>query len=153
MREWLSRNPFVALAIALLALGWIAAWEADRIVAARHTVGHDWASGFLGGLAASIVLAVLLTAAAITRRRRRGKRFGWAALLTLFYGLSVCIAILVTAPPRTSQPGSYVVTTGIAVGGMTYADVGFIAGALLTVWAGVRMFRRLTPRPLRAARC
>jgi hypothetical protein len=68
-------------------------------------------------------------------------------LLVIF--VSFLVAFLGAAPPKTVQTQPYVVTSSIAVAGMSYTAACLVLIAALLVWVSIRIARR---RPSPATR-
>lgn len=110
MRDWLQRHPFIALLIAVVALGWIAWWEAARIEGARYTVAAGWGQGLAAGILASLGLTALWAFMLLATRRRPGlrARTQWPLALALVVSWGICLRTTISR-----SGGPYIITTGI----------------------------------------
>lgn len=152
LARWFGRHPLIAVAIGIAVLGWMTFWEITRIAAARHTVAHGWAGGLAAGVTASLAMIALLTMALRMRKRTSGTGLGWVSALTLVITGSFIVAFRATAPPTVNvNHVPYVVTTGLAVAGMSYAAILAAACVAVIGWAAVRLIRNraagMAPRP------
>jgi len=130
------------LAIGIVVLGFIAWWEAARIEGARATVAHGWGAGLAAGILVSIGLTAIWWVMLLLTRHQQGQRQKAVVILGLILTVSLIVCGRGTLPSASTTGGPYVITTGIEIAEITYVATFSAYFAVLSAWAGIRLFRQ-----------
>ena len=139
-----TRHPVLVMSVTLAFFAGGSFFEAARMVAARHTVGKNWALGaFAGFVVAASVLALLVV---LFRRGRPTDRQGPVTVV-------ITIATIGVDRVHGSHPGNAwgqgppsVVTSPVEEGELAYVATVFALLFGLLGWASVRLIRRSRSR-------
>lgn len=135
-----TRHPVLAMSVTLAFFAGGSFFEAARLVAARHTVGKNWAFGACAGFAvAATVLALLVV---LFRRGRPTDRQGPFTVVIVIATIGLVGIMAATRGNAWGKGPPSVVTSAVEEGELAYVATVFALLFGLLGWASVRLIRR-----------